>query len=393
MRKVHPPIQVAPGRWLLPRLPPASPDALCRLAADCRELDAVLARVATDAQWLVADLRRDWSGTAARAAPAPLVQLVQDIGAVRRALRMFAEELERLAGALRRAAEQQDVSWRKVAAVSAVVGVTAAAVVVTVGSAGTATPGAAAAETAAVTAAAGEMAAASTAVAAAEASAAEGLLAAARIAQSVQALRAIVVPRLALAAMQAPVWVETPIGAGAVGAATTAGLEWLEDGRVAWGDVGLSAVLGAGESYVLSPGRSRGYLELTPKRLGLLQDPSRRRELLRINRAVFRQDERPLGFVARQLQSHFKHAKDFGVTAPYGRRAVADYEAAIRQHVAAPQTVRIDGCWNGSPAIFYGDYDSGRVVVCRPDGTFWTGLLLKPRQRWHLWHDMRVGGR
>jgi uncharacterized protein YukE len=393
MRKVQPPVQVTPGRWLLPRLPPANPDALSRLAADCREFEAVLARVSTDTQWLLADLRRDWSGNAARAAPAPLMQLVRDLGTVRRALGLFADELDRLATALRRAAEQHDVSWRKVAAISAVVAVTAGAVVVSVASAGTASPGAAAAETAVVSAAAGEMAAASTAAATAEASAAEGLLAAARIAQSVQAMRAIVVPRLALAAMQAPVWVETPLGAGAVGAATTAGLEWLEDGRVAWGDVGLSAVLGAGESYVLSPGRSRGYVELTPKRLALLRDPSRRGELLRINRAIFRQDVRPLTLEPKQIQSHFKHAKDFGVTATYSRDAASTYATAIRQHVSAAETVRINGRWNAAPATFYADYDTGRVVICRPDGTFWTGLLLRPRQRWHLWHDNRIGGR
>jgi uncharacterized protein YukE len=393
MRKVQPPAQVAPGRWLLPRLPPADPDALTRLAADCREFDAVLARVSTNTQWLLADLRRDWSGDAARAAPAPLLQLVQDLGTVRRALRMFAEELDRLAGALRHAAAQHDVSWRKVAAISAVVAVTAGAVVVSVASAGTASPGAAAAETAVVSAAAGEMAAASTAAATAEASAAEGLLAAARIAQSVQTMRAIVVPRLALAAMQAPVWVETPIGAGALGAATTAGLEWLEDGRVAWGDVGLSAVLGAGESYVLSPGRSRGYVELTPKRLALLQDPSRRRELLRINKAMSLQDQRSASFESRQIQSHFKHAGDFGVFGPYTKANAGLFEASLRNFIARGDVVRIEGSWHGSPAVFYAEYESGLTVITHPDGSYWTGMSFSDAKRWHLWHDGTVGGR
>src|SRR4051812_13540399 len=168
MRTVLLPEQIGPGRWLLPRLPPSDPAALRRLASDCRELEAVLVGVARDAEWVLADLRRDWSGDAAAAAPAPLLTLREDLRIVRRALELFADELERLSGALDEADESHGWSWRKIAVVSTVVAVTAASIVVTVGSAGVASPGAAAAESAVVSAAAGEMAAATVTVAQAE---------------------------------------------------------------------------------------------------------------------------------------------------------------------------------------------------------------------------------
>src|SRR3954447_528100 len=161
MRQVLAPQQVAPGRWLLPRLPPSDPAAPHRLATDCRELEVVLGRVGRDAQCVVAHLRRRWTGPSAAAAPAPLAQLVQDLTTVRRALCQLADELDRLAAALHRASREHDWSWRKAAAIGAVVAVSAGAVVVSVASAGTATPGAAAAETAAPSAAAGGLAAAS----------------------------------------------------------------------------------------------------------------------------------------------------------------------------------------------------------------------------------------
>ncbi|MDQ1600750.1 MAG: hypothetical protein QOD68_2224, partial [Actinomycetota bacterium] len=163
MRIVVSPEQIGPGRWLLPRLPPSDPAALRRLADDCRELQAVLGGVARDADWVLADLRRGWSGDAASQAPAPLLILREDLSVVRHALDVFSFELDRLAAALSAAEERHGWSWRKVAVVSAVVAVTAGSVIVTVGSLGTASPGAAAAETAVVSAAAGEMAAASVA--------------------------------------------------------------------------------------------------------------------------------------------------------------------------------------------------------------------------------------
>lgn len=393
MRAVVAPEQIGPGRWLLPRLPPSDPDALRRLSCDCRELEAMLGGVARDAQWVLADLRRGWSGEAARQAPAPLVTLHEDLRVVRRALAVFATELERLAGALEAAEESHGWSWRKVAMVSAVVAVTAGSVVVTVGSAGTASAGAVAAETAVVSAAAGEMAAASVTAASAEAAAVEGLLVAARLARTVEALRAIVVPRLITAAMTTSEWAETPLGAGVLGGSMTAASEFVEDGRVNPQDVMLAAVLGAGESVVLAPGRGRGYVELTERRLELMKQPGRRRELIRIARARAPQDQRPFSVPARQAMTHQKHAKVFGISKNYNRANAADFQQAMKDFIAQPSTVRIDGTYAKEPAIMYTDYDSKVVVICQPDGSFWSVVEMEPKQHWHLWHDDSLGGR
>ena len=392
MRVVVRPEQIGPGRWLLPRLPPSDPEALRRLSCDCRELEAVLAGVARDAEWVLADLRRDWSGEAARQAPAPLLTLREDIGVVRRALEGFSTELERLAAALAEAEDRHGWSWRKVAMVSAVVAVTAVSVVVTVGSAGTASAGAVAADTAVMTAAAGEMAAASVAAASAEATAVEGLLAAARLARTVDALRAIVVPRLVTAAVTMSEFAETPFGAAVVGASTTAGIELIEDGRINPDDVVLGAVLGAGESVVLAPGRSRGYVELTPDRLALMEQPGRRRQLLRIARARAPQDVRPFSVSARQAKTHHGHADVFGVSQRYNKASAAELDRAMRDFVAHRSTVRIDGTWKRQPAMIYTNYDSRVTVVCHLDGEFWTTVSLGQKQYWHLWHDNAIGG-
>lgn len=393
MRAVVAAEQVGPGRWVLPRLPESDPAALLRLADDCQELDAVLAGVVRDARWVLADLRHDWSGPAAVRAPAPLRQLEDDVAVVSHALDVLARELERLADALARAEDSHGWSWRKVAAVSAVVAVSAGAVVVTVGSAGTASPGAAAAETAVVSAAAGEMAAAAGAAASAEAAAAEGLLLVARLARSVETLRAIIVPRVVVSAMRAAVWVETPLGAAAVGAASTAAGELVTSRRVDPLDVAFAALLGAGETYVLSPGRSRGYLPISDRRLALMRHPYRRSQLIRIARERFPQSERPLGFPAKQMRTHHKHAKVFGHSTDYNRWTSAAFERSMRSFVAHPTTVRVDGRYKGKRAIMYTNYDSRIVVICRPNGDYWSAFRLRYTQWWHVWHDNALGGR
>jgi Colicin D len=392
MRTVVRPEQIGPGRWLLPRLPASDPAALRRLSCDCRELEAVLGGVASDAEWVLADLRRDWSGQAALAAPAPLLTLREDLAVVRRALEVFATELERLAGALDEAEERHGWSWRKVAMVSAVVAVTAGSVIVSVGSLGTASAGAVAADAAVVSAAAGEMAAASVAAASAEAAAVEGLLAAARLARTVEALRAIVIPRLLTAAVKTSDWIETPLGGAVVGGGTSAAIEFFEDGRVNPEDVVLGAVLGAGENIVLAPGRSRGYVELTQKRLDLMKQSGRRRDLLRIARARAPQDERPFSVPARQVKTHYKHAKVFAVSPNYSRASATELDRAMKDFVARPSTVRIDGMYKKQPAIMYTDYDSKVVVICQPDGSFWSVVEMTQKQHWHLWHDTSLGG-
>jgi uncharacterized protein YukE len=392
MRTVVRPEQIGPGRWLLPRLPPSDPAALRRLASDCRELQAALGGVTRDAEWVLADLRRDWSGDAAAAAPVPLLTLREDLRIVRRALEVFADELERLATALDEAGQSHGWSWRKIAVVSTVVAVTAASIVVTVGSAGVGSPGAAAAETAVLSAAAGEMASATVTAAQAESAAVEGLLFAARLARSVEGLRAIVVPRVVTAALTTSQWAETPVGGAVVAGSTTAALEYAEDGRVDPVDVMVTGLIGAGESVVLAPGRYRGYQDLTEGRLSLMDQSGRRRQLMAIARARSPQRARPFSVPERQLKSHHKHADVFGVSPRYNKSSSAALNQAMQDFVVAPSTVRIDGLYKKQPAIMYTNYDSKVVVICKPDGTFWSMVEMRSKQRWHLWHDHSLGG-
>ncbi len=385
---------VGPGRWLLPPMPTDDADSLQRLAADWRELAALLDAEGRRAASEVDRLRHDWRGPGSLAAPTPLQRLLDDTATVCRALRDAAEQVEALALALRHAREQHHWSWRKITAIGALVAVSAAAIAVTVASAGAATPGAAAAETAAVGAAAAEMAAASTAALAARAAAARALLAVAQLARTVQAARAIVVPRLVLASMQAPVWVETPIGAGLTSGAIAAGLDMVdgEDDGVDWLAVVFTALVGAGEVYAISPGRPRGFRPLSDSDYERMARPRVKGELVRIARARFAQDPRTFTASSQQLQTHYKHAPRLGLPLGYSPQNAVAYQAALRRFVFSPDCVRIIGTWRGQPAVLYSDYDSGLVVVTRPDGAFWTVILVRTNRKWHLWFDHSLGG-
>jgi hypothetical protein len=97
----------------------------------------------------------------------------------------------------------------------------------------------------------------------------------AQLARTVQVARAIVVPRLVLASMQAPVWIETPIGAGLTSGAIAAGLDLVddEDDGVDWLSIAFTALVGAGEVYAISPGRSRGFRPLSDSDYERMSDP------------------------------------------------------------------------------------------------------------------------
>jgi uncharacterized protein YukE len=375
-------------------MPTDDADALQRLAADWRELASLLQAEARRAASEVDRLRRDWSGPGSLAAPTPLQRLLDDTATVCRALRDAAQQVEALALALRQASEDHDWSWRKITAIGAVVVVSAAAIAVTVGSAGAATPGAAAAESAVVGAAAAEMAAASATALVARAAAARALLAAAQLARTVQTVRAIVVPRLVLASMQAPVWIETPIGAGLTSGAIAAGLDMVddEDDGVDWLSVAFATLVGAGEVYSVSPGRSRWYRPLGVRDFERMSDPRVRADLIRINRDASTQGPRNLSTDPHQLKTHFKRAYLLGVNRNYNRANAAAFESALRRFVASDKTVRIEGKWVGEPAVFYADYDSRLVVICRPGGAFWSLFELTHPQGWHLWYERSLGG-
>jgi uncharacterized protein YukE len=385
--------QVGPGRWLLPPMPAGDAEALRRLAADWRELAELLDTEAQRASGEIARLQRDWAGPGSLAAPVPLRRLVDDTATVCRALRTAAEQAETLATAMQASRDRHDWSWRKAAAIGAVVVVSAAAVVVTVGTAGAASPGAAAAETAAAGAAAAEMAAASTAAVVARAAAARGLLAVAQLTRAVEVARAVVVPRLVLASMQAPIWIETPIGAGVTSGAIAAGLDLVDDeDGVDWLSVAFSTLVGAGEVYAISPGRSRGFRPLGSREIDRMSDRRIGAQLVRINRASSAQTPRNFNADPQQLKTHYKRAELLGLARNYNEVNAAAFDAALHRFVESTQTVRIQGEWLGRPAVFYADYDSRVVVICRPGEAYWSLIRLSPFQRWHLWYEGSLGG-
>jgi uncharacterized protein YukE len=385
--------QVGPGRWLLPPMPAGDAEALRRLAADWRELAELLDTEAQRASGEIARLQRDWAGPGSLAAPVPLRRLVDDTATVCRALRTAAEQAETLATAMQASRDRHDWSWRKATAIGAVVVVSAAAVVVTVGTAGAASPGAAAAETAAVGAAAAEMAAASTAAVVARAAAARGLLAVAQLTRAVEVARAVVVPRLVLASMQAPIWIETPIGAGVTSGAIAAGLDLVDDeDGVDWLSVAFSTLVGAGEVYAISPGRSRGFRAVGARDHERMERPRVRAELVRLARESWRQTPRSYYADPSQLEDHYKHAWVLGLDRQFNLANARAYDVALREFVMNQQTVRIVGGWRGAPAVIYADYDANIAVVTRPSGEFWTVVAPGPGQRWHLWYRYSLGG-
>jgi uncharacterized protein YukE len=385
---------VGPGRWLLPPMPTDDADALQRLAADWRELAARLDAEARRASSVVDRLRRDWQGPGSLAAPTPLRCLLDDTATVCRALHDAADQVDALAVALRHAREQHGWSWRKITAIGAVVVVSAAAITVTVGSAGAAAPGAAAVEGAAVGAAAAEMAAASTTALLAKAAAARALLAVAQLARTVQTVRAVVVPRLVLASMQAPVWIETPIGAGLTSGAIAAGLDVVdgEDDGVDWLSVAFTTLVGAGEVYALSPGRSRGFRPLVARDIDRMSDPRVRVSLVGVNRSSTAQTPRIFVASPHQLRTHYKRAELLGLPRNYNTANAAAFEAALHRFVESSQTVRIQGRWLGQQAVFYADYDTSIVLICRPGGTYLSLIRLTKYQRWHFWYERSLGG-
>jgi hypothetical protein len=210
----------------------------------------------------------------------------------------------------------------------------------------------------------------------------------------VQGLRTITVPRLYIAATKVPIAVETPLGGAVVGGGTTAVLQYADDGKVHPADVALGALLGGGENAAIG-GRgwsARRHPIGSAADLRLMARPRERSRLLDRARTSAPQDQRPYERDVRPLQTHYKHAKHFGVTGNWNKNSVDEFDDALRRFVAAPGTVRIDGTWHKQPAIIYADYDRRLTLVCHPDGRYWTAQPSTAGQYWWLWYTHRLGG-
>ena len=433
--------------WTVPR--PAGDDrapAVRRVAATLRSLAEEVDRSAARLVREHAVASRRWTGTGERAAAGPLEEIVRASATVRDALAHAAGELEVWARALEHADERHHSGWRTVLAVGAVVAVSAVAVTVTVSTAGAAVGGAALVEAATIDAAAAEIATATATASSAGAAAVEGVALAARAVRAVQALRAIVVPRLYLAGLRLPA--SGSVTAGALGGAGWVAASDLADGRPVrpvdlLAGAGLGALGGAATTSRPRPAttlprpvgplpavpsvpapRTAPHLDVpplaapvaAPPRPPLPLPPELRSAGARagaIERAVTRGPVpvgRPFSMSARQEETKYREHHEALTTqrdatwpgAPagsgeawsgnYNRATGRLMRARLEAFVQAPATQAFSGTYHRQPALFYSDIDDNLLVMCRPDGTFWSFWRLSQQQFAHLWTTGRIGG-
>lgn len=82
----------------------------------------------------------------------------------------------------------------------------------------------------------------------------------------------------------------------------------------------------------------------------------------------------------KQLQSKFKHAKDFGVSGNYNPANARQFEQAIKSHTTNPGTQVIKGTYRGQKAIHLYNPKTGLNVITQPNGNFVSGWKLSPKQ-------------
>lgn len=96
-----------------------------------------------------------------------------------------------------------------------------------------------------------------------------------------------------------------------------------------------------------------------------------------------------------QLQSHFKHAKDFGVDQNWSNAGAKAYEDALRKFAEDPansiKTADV-GRYRGEPAILIYNENTRVCEVLRPDGTYWTGWKLNVQQLRNVIERGSLGG-
>jgi uncharacterized protein YukE len=223
------PTSIAPPRQYVVPTIHGDPAAAHRLADAYRELADAISAAQLRCGHIVNDLSRAWRGVGHRGIDAPVEAFLQGAGRLIRMLREAATELDVYGRHLEKAKHHHGFSLHKLLVVGAIVTVSVAAVVVTVGAAGVV-------EAAAATAAVGGTIEAAGAATAADLSAAAGVDVALDGASSLRPLLAFVVPHL--------VQVEWAAGG-------TAAWNELTLGRLDWGQItanGAVAFVGAGSA-------------------------------------------------------------------------------------------------------------------------------------------------
>jgi hypothetical protein len=85
---------------------------------------------------------------------------------------------------------------------------------------------------------------------------------------------------------------------------------------------------------------------------------------------------------SRQLEDKYrKHAKDFGLMAPFNEANAQRYRDLLDAHVTAPSTVHIQGTYRRTIAVIhYLDPTTGRSVLSDLSGNFISAWKLNPDQ-------------
>ncbi|MFD2414762.1 colicin D domain-containing protein [Amycolatopsis pigmentata] len=100
-----------------------------------------------------------------------------------------------------------------------------------------------------------------------------------------------------------------------------------------------------------------------------------------------------LKYPKKQLQSHYKHAKDFGIDQNWSNESAKAYEDALRKFADDPaNTINTAGKYHGEPAILIYNQSTRVCEVLRPDGTYWTGWKLGPEQLRNVIERGSLGG-
>lgn len=83
---------------------------------------------------------------------------------------------------------------------------------------------------------------------------------------------------------------------------------------------------------------------------------------------------------ARLQEKYSKHAKDFGIEGNWSKANGERFAKSIEDFVERYKDTHIDGTFKGEPARFFLDPETKRMVMTRPDGSFWSLWRLNSEQ-------------
>jgi hypothetical protein len=108
--------------------------------------------------------------------------------------------------------------------------------------------------------------------------------------------------------------------------------------------------------------------------------------------AAARVPDVPLRISRRQIESHYKHATDFGVEVPRGVDGFTAFQRRVQEFVAAPGRIRVLGKYRGRQVILTYDESSMLVVIQSVDGSFISGWSMTERQLFYIKSRGVLGG-